>query len=108
MSEALFQERFLELPAFKRVMDILIRFVPAEEHVLAEIATILMMAQEDCYNWGTLCQNCGVLMDDNYAKHVEIEQLREDLAFLRAKVEGLQEDLAYAENEIRSYDRFDF
>lgn len=80
MSETLFKERYRELPAFQRIMDILKDLATSRSDItLEEIATRLLMASENGLNWDTLCNNCGVLMDDNYAKYCEIEQLKEQL-----------------------------
>jgi hypothetical protein len=77
----LFQERFRELPAFQRYMELLEDVViQYNEYSIEELATRLLMASENGLNWDTLCQNCGVLMDDNYAKHCEIEQLKEQIS----------------------------
>lgn len=98
--EPTFKQHFLELPIFQRYMDILIRFVPAEEHVLAEIASKLLIASENGLNWDTLCQNCGVLMDDNYAQYVEIGELKTRLHYLEEDIAHLEERNAYLLREI--------
>lgn len=95
----LFQERYRELPIFQRYMDILIRFVPGEEYVLEEIATRLLMASENGLNWDTLCQNCGVLMDDNYEKYAEIEALKEKLLVSENERRMLQSEIASLDGE---------
>lgn len=74
----LFKERYLELPAFQKIRQILDEGLDGEVS-LNELTTRVMMALEDGLNWDTMCQNCGVLMDDNYAQHVEIEKLKEQI-----------------------------
>lgn len=100
MSDKLFQERYRELPIFKKIDSLLGAYencdFPKEEFI-----TRLLMASEDALNWDTLCQNCGVLMDDNYAQYVKIEELTNNLAFARQALLDLGEDLDYAKAEVR-------
>lgn len=73
----LFQERYRELPAFQRIMDILTDLATARHNIrIEEIATRLLMASENGLTWDTLCNNCAALMDKNYEQYVEIEQLK--------------------------------
>jgi hypothetical protein len=66
--------RIAETPAGKELITILSMDTTKEE-----IAARVMLMMEDQYNWGVSCTSCAILLDDNYAKHVEIEQLREQL-----------------------------
>lgn len=100
MAVNLFQERFRELPIFQRYDDLLAAYencdFPREEFI-----TRLLMAEENGLNWDTLCQNCGVLMDHNYAFAMQTAQLKEDVARakdendrLRARITRLESDFA--------------
>lgn len=94
-----FEERFRDLPIYKEMDRILGGFencdFPREEFIVR-----ILMAAENGLNWDTLCKNCGVLMDDNYAKHCEIEQLKEDKEFLLSRVDELRGDIASLEREL--------
>jgi hypothetical protein len=92
----LFQERYRELPAFKQILDFLANVDVTMS--LEEMTTRIMMMQENGLNWDTLCQNCGVLMDDNYAKYSQIEQLKEDLAYAENEARDLQRELDHWEH----------
>ena len=91
-----FKERFRELPIFNEYCEALNAGIQAGISI-EELASRMMILAENGLNWDTLCQNCGVLMDKNYAQYVEIDRLRE-------KVISLEEDLAYAENQILDLD----
>lgn len=83
----LFQERFRELPAFQRYMELLVDVdIRYHEYSVEELASRLLMASENGLNWDTLCQNCGVLMDQNYAFAMQNAQLKEDVARLEAEL----------------------
>lgn len=76
----LFQERFRELPIFQRLMNLIENHNERNDQSLEELVTRLLIASENGLNWDTLCMNCGVLMDENYAKYCEIEQLKQIIA----------------------------
>jgi hypothetical protein len=86
----LFKERYRELPIFQRIRTIIDEGTDGV-FSLDELTTRVLIAAEDCLNWDTLCQNCGVLMDKNYEQY--------------EKIRALEEDLAYAENEARDLQR---
>lgn len=93
----LFQERFRELPAFQKMLE-QVKYCLENNVSEEEFATRMMLMADSPISWFTTCGNCSALMDENYAKYTEIEQLT-------AQIENLKEDLAYAENEARDANR---
>jgi hypothetical protein len=95
----LFQERYRELPIFQKYMDLLKDAIFEDEYSLQELATRLMMASENGLNWDTLCMNCGVLMDHNYAFAMQNAQLKEDLAYAETSIRDLKQELRSARHD---------
>jgi hypothetical protein len=60
------------------------------------MATRILILNEDALNWDTLCKNCGVLMDDNYAQYEKIRALEEDLAYAENEIKDLNEEIRCA------------
>lgn len=82
----LFQERYRELPAFQLALKLVNSWV-RQDLTLEEVATRMLMFQENPLNWDTLCHNCAALMDKNYEQYVEIQKLKEQLADLEFSCE---------------------
>jgi hypothetical protein len=93
----MFKERYRELPIFQQIRSVLDEGTDGV-FSLDELTTKVLIAAENGLNWDTLCQNCGALMDDNYAQYEKIRTLEEDLAYA-------ENELRIAEDTISAYER---
>lgn len=96
----LFQERYRELPAFQKMRE-QVEYCLDSHLSRDEFTTRMMLMAESPISWFTTCGNCSALLDENYSQAMEIERLKEDLAYAENEARDLQ-------REVDSYDRFDY